>query len=144
MSYLDRLAALEAPADFSETPGEGTDKTAKTPGAGGSVSFGSAPRGVSRKFDARELAELEAAAGEDWPDVRDRPEALEALAVALETRAMRDRGEVPAHYTRAALCASCGPVWLWEGAPERVLGCPWCFNRAAGKPIPRPPVEPDP
>jgi hypothetical protein len=29
-------------------------------------------------------------------------------------------------------------VLLWEGAPARVIACPWCLNRAAGKPVPRP------
>ena len=87
------------------------------------------------------LAELEAAAGADWPAVRDRPEALDALSHLLTIRALRERGERPGHYTRASTCAACGPVWLWEGAPARVLGCPWCFNRVAGRPIPRP--DPD-
>ena len=84
------------------------------------------------------MTDLEAAAGDDWPEVRRRPEVLEALTAALETGAMRERGEIPSHYTQASLCAHCGPVWLWEGAPAAVQGCPWCFNRAAGRPIPRP------
>jgi hypothetical protein len=87
---------------------------------------------------AYDLAELRAAAGEDWPEIKNQPEALEAFAHALKTRAMRAQGKVPAHYTQTVECAHCGPVWLWEGAPKQVLGCPWCFNRAKGRPIPRP------
>ncbi len=38
------------------------------------------------------LAELEEAAGEDWPAVRDEPAMLEALAHAVVTRRQRERG----------------------------------------------------
>ncbi len=84
------------------------------------------------------LAELEEAAGEDWPEVRDAPEVLEALAHAVVTRRQRERGECPPHWTERCECAGCGPVFLWPGSPTRVLGCPWCFNCAEGRPIPRP------
>lgn len=86
------------------------------------------------------LADLEAAAGVDWPEVRDRPGALAALAELLRTQAQRDRGEVPPHYTQACECATCGPVWLWEGAPAHLTACPWCMTRAKGAPTPQPPV----
>ena len=62
--------------------------------------------------------------------------ALEAESV----RGQRERGERPPTYTQAATCDACGPVWLWPGAPARVLACPWCFNRRAGKPVPQPPT----
>ena len=84
------------------------------------------------------LAELEEAAGEDWPEVRDDPAMLEALAHAVVTRHQRERGECPPHWTEHCECAGCGPVYLWPGSTARVLGCPWCFNRAEGRPIPRP------
>jgi hypothetical protein len=84
------------------------------------------------------LAELEEAAGEDWPEVRDDPTVLQALAHAVVTRRQRERGECPPHWTERCECAGCGPVYLWPGSPARVLGCPWCFNRAEGRPIPRP------
>ncbi|MDP7284407.1 MAG: hypothetical protein QGG61_08500 [Arenicellales bacterium] len=84
------------------------------------------------------LAELEEAAGEDWPAVRDEPAMLEALAHAVVTRRQRERGECPSHWTEHCECAGCGLVLLWPGSPARVLGCPWCFNRAEGRPIPRP------
>jgi hypothetical protein len=82
--------------------------------------------------------ELADAAGEDWDEVRDDPAVLEALAHAVITRCQRERGECPPHWTEHSECAGCGPVFLWPGSPARVLGCPWCFNRAEGRPIPRP------
>lgn len=84
------------------------------------------------------LAELEEAAGEDWPEVRDDPQVLEALAHAVITRRQRERGERPSHWSETCDCADCGPVYLWRGSPASVLGCPWCLNRAEGQPIPRP------
>jgi hypothetical protein len=84
------------------------------------------------------LAELREAAGEDWPEMRDNPSAIEALAIAIVTRRQRERGERPAHWTEICECVHCGPVYLWPGNPSRVVGCPWCFNRVEGRPIPRP------
>ena len=84
------------------------------------------------------LAELEEAAGEDWPELRDDPTVLQALANAVITRRQRERGECPPHWTEHCDCAGCGPVFLWPGSPARVLGCPWCFNRVEERPIPRP------
>ena len=84
------------------------------------------------------LAELEEAAGEDWPGLRDDLTVLQALANAVVTRRQRERGECPPHWTEHCDYAGCGPVFLWPGSPARVLGCPWCFNRAEGRAIPRP------
>ena len=78
------------------------------------------------------LSELEEAAGPDWPEVEADPKLAEALAHAVQTRKMRERGEVPPHYTGTTICAGCGPVPIWPGAPSRVLACPWCFNRVRG------------
>lgn len=61
-----------------------------------------------------------------------------AYAGALIDTADRRDGYIPQGWTQACICARCGPVWLWPDAPGHVLGCPWCFNRAAGSPIPRP------
>ncbi len=82
------------------------------------------------------LAELKEAAGEDWPDIEHDSKAMEALGHAIQTRRMREHGEVPAHYTATTLCARCGPVPIFPGCPETVLGCPWCFNRVQGLPVP--------
>lgn len=80
--------------------------------------------------------DLQAAAGDDWPDIKDDPE---ALARALQTRRLRERGEIPPHYTGTTTCKHCGTVPIFQGVPERVEGCPWCFNRAAGLPLPKEP-----
>ena len=65
---------------------------------------------------------------------------LRAYLRARDAGAAMDDGSLPPGYSRAALCAGCGPVWLWPTAPAHVLACPWCFRRKAGKPVPHPPV----
>lgn len=84
------------------------------------------------------IAELRELAGKDWPECERDPALLEAFAHMVSIRKMRERGEAPPHYTEVTTCAGCGPVPIFPGVAERVLGCPWCLNRAAGKPIPRP------
>ena len=84
------------------------------------------------------LAELKAEATDDWQEIQNAPRQLEAFAKSLAQRRDMANGKVPNHYTKAAECTHCGPVWLWEDAPDVVMGCPWCFVRVAGKPIPRP------
>ena len=63
-------------------------------------------------------------------------ETLKDFAGALVERREMAQGKVPIGYTERATCEQCGPVWLWFSA--EVLGCPWCFNRLSGRPIPRP------
>ncbi|MCZ6759358.1 MAG: hypothetical protein O7D29_03145 [Gemmatimonadetes bacterium] len=84
------------------------------------------------------LADLEQAAGSEWLGINDDPTTLEALARAIQIRRMREHGEIPPHYTATTTCRHCGEVPIFEGAGERVPGCPWCLNRVSGKPIPRP------
>ena len=72
----------------------------------------------------------------DWNNGDFNPETLRTFAKALEQQNIMERGEVPTHYTYRATCTSCGPVWLWFAG--KVDGCPWCWNKAANKPIPRP------
>ncbi len=73
---------------------------------------------------------------EDWRKGDISTETLAAFARSLVQRHGMEQGVVPAHYTERATCKHCGPVWLWFAG--EVLGCPWCWNRAAGRPIPRP------
>lgn len=61
----------------------------------------------------------------------------EALANAIQIRHMREKGEIPQHYTATTLCDGCGWVPIFPGVGERVKGCPWCFNRISGLPVPR-------
>ena len=79
---------------------------------------------IAHRIDFRALAE--------WHDL-----VLAAHVRALALRIEREAGIVPAAYTAPAHCEGCGPVWLWPGA-VRVPACPWCLNRRARRPIPRP------
>jgi len=73
---------------------------------------------------------------EDWRKGEVSGDALAAFARSLAQRWEMDRGKRPTHYTEHATCKHCGPVWLWFSG--EVLGCPWCWNRSADRPIPRP------
>lgn len=81
--------------------------------------------------------ELRQAAGKDWPELAANPVLLECFAHMVAIRKMRERGEVPPSYTATTICAHCGPVPIFPGVAEKVLGCPWCFNRVAGRPVPK-------
>lgn len=134
MSYLDRIQKK-----YSDTPLRDTDTTAKSPDTDPYDSNGSTPEGGWEDFGIS-LGELEIEAGEDWARVSQTPGLLKAFARAVSIRRVRERGELPAHYTKPAICGRCGPVWLWEGAPYFIHGCPWCFVKLLE--IPRPP-EPE-
>ncbi|MBS0194406.1 MAG: hypothetical protein JSR34_09175 [Proteobacteria bacterium] len=41
---------------------------------------------------------------------------------------------------QGAICAGCGPVYLWPGAPAHVQACPWCAGRLRGIEPQRAPV----
>ena len=73
---------------------------------------------------------------EDWHKGDISTETLAAFARSLVQRRGMEQGVVPAHYTERATCKHCGPVWLWFAG--EVSGCPWCWNRAADRPIPVP------
>lgn len=64
---------------------------------------------------------------------------LRAYALALFATAEREAGRIPPGWDNLAHCTHCGPVWYWMQG--RLAGCPWCWNRRALKPIPRPPVR---
>ncbi len=83
------------------------------------------------------LAELRQLAGKDWPELEANPALLECFADVAAVRKMRERGEVPPSYTATTICAHCGPVPIYPGVADHVLGCVWCFNRHAGRPVPR-------
>jgi hypothetical protein len=101
------------------------------------------------------VAELIDFIGDDAADIiesSDPAGAVEAAARLLLTVRAKAAGEVPHGWTEAAVCALCGPVWLWPEVDRTsaALACPWCENRAAGftadddgrlieaRPIPRP------
>lgn len=143
MSYLDMLRTLDDTANFSEAPKSASVESVEsveTPSKPSIDTLDTTPTGPFQKIHGFDLPELKAAAGDDWPELEADPAALEAFALALSIRRQRDQGDRPKHYTQAAICDGCGPVWLWPGAPARVAACPWCMNRAAGKPVPHPPT----
>lgn len=66
-------------------------------------------------------------------------DALESLCAAQVGRDRMDMGLPPLQWGDpvARTCEGCGPVLLWDGCPDVVKACPWCFRRKAGKPIAR-------
>ena len=84
----------------------------------------------------RELEKVRKDAGKDWDEVADDPKKLKAYFELLMISEMREKGQIPDHYTSTTTCKHCGPVPIWDGCPPEVLGCPWCFNRHKGLPIP--------
>lgn len=70
-----------------------------------------------------------------FPDIE--PHEVPAVIEMLRIKGLREKGIVPDHYTSATECRHCGLVPIWSGCPPHVLGCPWCFNRMAGRPIPK-------
>ena len=102
-------------AKTSNRPKALTDKTAKT----GSVSFGSEWSELLENKNGN-LTEQEMPVAEE-------------MVVITE---MRHRGLVPDHYTATTNCKHCGPVPIFEGNWPESDGCPWCFNRIKGLPMP--------
>ncbi len=87
------------------------------------------------------LDKIREKAGDNWMEVSNDPEQLKAFADLLAIEDMRQRGIVPDHYTATTDCRHCGLVPIFEGLPEEVLGCPWCFNRIKGLPMPMGQIE---
>ena len=83
------------------------------------------------------VADLQQAAGLDWAEIENDAATLEASANSIQIRRMRERGEIPAHYTAITICRHCGPVPIFPGVAERVAECVWCFRRMQGLSIPR-------
>ncbi len=85
----------------------------------------------------RSLRELQELAGSDWDEVSADPAKLKSFAELVMITDMRHRGIVPDHYTSETECKHCGPVPIFEGNWPESDGCPWCFNRLQGLPMPR-------
>ena len=86
--------------------------------------------------DLGELVDLKQAAGDDWASIVDNPAALAAWANLRHTMQLRDRGQVPGHWTKEFDCPRCGPVMVEPSWPNHVDHCPWCHNRLQGRPVP--------
>lgn len=120
-----------------ETWSEARDERAAILAADAKLPRDEAEREADRLHPHPAGPEVAALAGPDWPAIARDPQAIAALLRLQATRAARHRGRVPSHYTTRALCATCGPVWLWPGAPAHVIACPWCLDPPRA-PIPRP------
>jgi hypothetical protein len=83
-----------------------------------------------------ELANLKADAGPDWGWVAQDAKTLLAFAELMRTNRRKWLGQIPDHWTWETICQRCGPVPIWPGCPPKVSGCPWCFNRVRGDPMP--------
>lgn len=89
------------------------------------------------------LADLIETAGPDWAEIDGNVDAVEALASLVRCNQHRTRGQRPPEYTEPAVCARCGPIWLFPSSEiggkwcQPVEGCPWCLNRGAGLATPR-------
>ena len=116
---------------ISEMPEALTDKTAKRV---------KSPKVLTDKTDKRASVSSVSDRSEDFENPnKDEIEAQEkaVLAELEEIVRMRERGSVPDHYTSTTTCKRCGPVPIWNGCPPAIQGCPWCFNRHKGLPIPK-------
>ena len=82
------------------------------------------------------LEELRRKAGADWEEIAGHPDQLKTFTELLMIVKMRENGITPDHYTSKTECKRCGTVPIFEGCPPQVNGCPWCFNRIKGRPIP--------
>ena len=88
------------------------------------------------KADLCHLLDLKQAAGPDWDSIAENPAALAAWTNLRHAMQLRDRGEVPAHWTKEFDCPRCGTVPVETSWPD-VDHCPWCHNRLAGRPMPK-------
>ena len=84
----------------------------------------------------RQLKKIRRHAGADWDEIHSDPRQLKAYCEMLMVVEMRERGQIPDHYTGTTTCSRCGPVPIWDSCPPYVDGCPWCFNRIQGLSIP--------
>ena len=113
----------------SEKPKAPTDKTAKT---------SKKPKALTDKTDKRGSVSF----GSEWSELLENKNGElteDEIPVAIEIVAiieMREKGICPDHYTAKTECKNCGSVPIWSGCPLKVSGCPWCFNRHKGLPMP--------
>ena len=96
------------------------------------------PKALTDKTDKR----ASVSSVSEWSELlENKNEELEEheIPVVIEMVAimeMREKGITPDHYTSTTTCKHCGPVPIWEGCDPEVEGCPWCFNRVQGLPVP--------
>ena len=128
MNILEQVIEEYSISGIPKPPTDKTDKRA-------SVSSVSDRSGGLKTQIAVDDAVLRAALGDDW-DVNDLAQLKAYYRLQMITE-MRERGIVPDHYIAKTVCKHCGPVPIFQGSPSKVDGCPWCFNRLAGFPMPK-------
>ncbi len=76
---------------------------------------------------------------DDWNDYKDDPGLLELWADLLFKNRLIKQGIAPNNFTAITYCNPCGEVYVPPALVNsgNVLGCPWCWNRIEGLPIPR-------
>ena len=86
------------------------------------------------------IEELKEKAGEDWQELIENSERLYAFADAVSKQRLMEQGKIPHNYTAITHCKACGDVFVPLAIQNNgsVLGCPWCWNRARGFPVPKP------
>ena len=144
-SLLDSLLAVPRVPQLNTTrePLKAIDNKASSPSSPSSPGISSLlDNAFTTAIDSLSITadEIRAALDEDdiegWINSKTSTNALVSKAIITLTRQEIDKGNIPAYFNKRAVCALCGPVWLWfEGG---VSGCPWCVNRAEDRPIPRP------
>ena len=127
MSLLQQVIEQYGVFETPKAPTDKTDKRSKTPG------------GLTDKTDKR----ASVSSVSEWSELLENkngeltdgeiPVAADMVAITE----MRERGIVPDHYTATTNCKHCGPVPIFEGNWPESDGCPWCFNRLQGLPIPK-------
>jgi len=87
------------------------------------------------------LDQIVEAAGADYQEILEDPGVARAFLCAVRDRLGTQAGRRPRSWTKAVLCRSCGPVWLFADSPDVVEGCPWChLGPEARLAMPRPQV----
>jgi len=84
------------------------------------------------------IKQLEDFITDDLELYQDKASALIAWADLLHERQLMKQGVVPEDFTAITHCACCGDVFvpLAQANNGSVDGCPWCWNKARGLPVP--------
>jgi len=93
---------------------------------------------ISKNIDIKKLKLFIDKAFDNY---KDNPKALgfwyDSLLTKF-TRSLMKQGKLPDDFTMITLCRSCGYVYVPPELINNGFGCPWCWNRVKGLPIPRP------
>ena len=82
--------------------------------------------------------DLKTQAAGDWAEFSQDSAKLIAFADMEAIRLIRESGSIPDSYMATTFCDGCkAKVPIFKGCPPEVLGCPWCFNRIKGLPMPK-------